>query len=137
MPCELCDQEGGTVLLRNALLRIVQIDDPDYPGLCRVILNDHVRELTDLSEETFMQLMQAVRAVERAQRAVLQPHKVNVASLGNLTPHLHWHLIPRFQDDAHFPQPIWGTRQRETPAQVLAARRQLAQNLGQAIEQKK
>lgn len=132
--CELCAQDGGNVLARNALLRVVQVDDLDYPGLCRVIVNTHVRELTDLSQEDFLQVMEAVRTVERAQRSVLQPHKINVASLGNLTPHLHWHLIPRFSDDAHFPQPIWGTRQRETPPEVLAARHQLARGLGRAIK---
>ena len=54
----------------------------------------------------------------------------NLASLGNLVPHLHWHVIPRFASDSHYPQPIWGTRQRDsrTPplpggfAQALAAR---------------
>lgn len=134
MRCELCDQDGGVVLLRNALLRIVQVGEPDYPGFCRVIVGEHVRELTDLTGEAYTELMRAVWAVERAQRAVLSPYKINVASLGNLTPHLHWHLIPRFQDDAHFPQPIWGTRQRNTPPEVLATRHQLAQALGPAIE---
>lgn len=134
MPCELCDQDGGTVLWRSALLRIVQVNDADYPGFCRVIVGEHVRELTDLTGEAYTELMHTVWAVERAQRAVLRPDKINVASLGNLTPHLHWHLIPRFQDDAHFPQPIWGTRQRNTSPETLAARRRLAQALGPAIE---
>ena len=42
----------------------------------------------------------------------LQPAKVNLAALGNMVPHLHWHVIPRFADDSHFPQPVWGARQR-------------------------
>jgi diadenosine tetraphosphate (Ap4A) HIT family hydrolase len=44
---------------------------------------------------------------------LLRPDKINLASLGNMVAHLHWHVIPRFADDPHFPQPIWGTRQRE------------------------
>ena len=43
---------------------------------------------------------------------MLEPHKINLASFGNLTPHLHWHVIPRFEDDPHFPNSIWGERQR-------------------------
>jgi diadenosine tetraphosphate (Ap4A) HIT family hydrolase len=23
-------------------------------------------------------------------------------------PHLHWHIIPRFEGDPHYPNPIWG-----------------------------
>jgi diadenosine tetraphosphate (Ap4A) HIT family hydrolase len=45
--------------------------------------------------------------VEAALRICLQPEKVNLASLGNMTPHLHWHVIPRRSGDPTFPQPIW------------------------------
>ena len=121
--CELCDSDGGALILRTPLLRVVAVDEPDYPGFCRVVLNAHQRELTDLDAATLARVMAAVCAVEEAQRAVLAPHKVNVASLGNVTPHVHWHVIPRFIDDAHFPQPIWGARQREPAPTVLAARR--------------
>jgi diadenosine tetraphosphate (Ap4A) HIT family hydrolase len=61
-------------------------------------------------------LMRVVFATEAAVRQGLKPDKINLASLGNLTPHLHWHVIPRFIDDRHFPQPIWSTAQRETRA---------------------
>jgi diadenosine tetraphosphate (Ap4A) HIT family hydrolase len=43
----------------------------------------------------------------------MQPDKINLASLGNVVPHLHWHVIPRFADDAHFPSPIWASPQRD------------------------
>ena len=87
-----------------------------------MIWNDHVREMSDLAAADQQRLMQTVFAVERAQRAVLAPDKVNLASLGNVVPHLHWHVIPRFADDSHFPQPIWGTRQREQSEEALASR---------------
>ena len=122
-PCELCTTDGGTQVLRNALLRVVLVDDADYPGFCRVIVNAHVREMTDLEPGQIARVMGAVFAVEDALRAVLAPLKINLASFGNMTPHLHWHVIPRFADDAHFPQPVWGARQRESDAQALAQRR--------------
>ncbi len=131
--CELCTQDGGTVVLRTDLLRIVLVDESDYPGFCRVIVNAHVREMTDLDPTALARVMAAVFAVEDAQRDVLSPHKINVASLGNVTPHVHWHVVPRFEDDAHFPQPIWGIRQRDTPPQVLAARHELLPRLVEEI----
>jgi len=51
-------------------------------------------------------------ALSRALRALLQPDKVNLAALGNQVPHLHWHVIPRFADDTHFPDPVWATPRR-------------------------
>ena len=110
--CELCLQEGGELLVRRTEWRVVLADEPDFPGFCRVIWNSHVREMTDLSAEQRQQMMAAVWAVEKSLRAVLQPQKINLASLGNVTPHLHWHIIPRWQTDSHFPAPIWAERRR-------------------------
>jgi diadenosine tetraphosphate (Ap4A) HIT family hydrolase len=80
--------------------------------LCRVIWNRHVREMTELDRAQRQALMAAVFAVEQALREALSPHKINLASLGNVTPHLHWHVIPRYRDDRHFPNPIWGAPAR-------------------------
>jgi diadenosine tetraphosphate (Ap4A) HIT family hydrolase len=131
--CELCRSPDGEVLYRDALLRVVQIDEPDLPGFVRVIVNTHVAELTDLAAADRARVMDAVYAVEAAQRAVLAPTKINVASLGNVVPHLHWHVIPRFADDAFFPGAIWAARQRDTPAAVFAARRARLPALAAAI----
>jgi diadenosine tetraphosphate (Ap4A) HIT family hydrolase len=57
--------------------------------------------------------MAVVYAVEEAIRATMRPDKMNIASLGNMTPHVHWHVVPRFRDDRHFPTPIWASPQRE------------------------
>lgn len=121
--CELCETEGGQLLLSGEWLRVVLVDDADFPGFARVIWNDHVREMTDLDADSQLRMLRTVLAVERAQRAVLAPAKVNLASLGNVTPHLHWHVIPRFADDSHFPQPIWGPRQRSASLHAVADRR--------------
>lgn len=117
MSCELCDQPGGEILWQNDLYRVIWVNDAYYPGFCRVILHRHVKEMTDLDESARMQLMQAVFAVESAVREVVRPDKINLASLGNVVPHMHWHIIPRFADDRHFPNPIWGEMKREAPVQ--------------------
>jgi len=112
IPCPLCTTEGQDILWQDALCRVIWVDDPDYPGFCRVILSAHVKEMTDLPETDRQRLMQVVFAVEAAVREVLNPDKVNLASLGNMVPHLHWHVIPRFADDRHFPDAIWATPKR-------------------------
>ena len=58
-------------------------------------------------------LLNTVLQGNPAAREVLRPDKINLASLGNVVPHLHWHVIPRFADDRHFPAPVWATPQRE------------------------
>ena len=116
--CVFCDGEGGRRLWRDARCRVVLTDEP-FPGFCRVIWNAHVREMTDLSAANRGHLMHIVYAVESALRARLTPTKMNLASLGNATPHLHWHVVPRFADDTHFPQPVWGPRQRDTVPHLL------------------
>ena len=113
MSCELCDQNGGELLWQHARFRVVLVDDPDYSGFCRVIWQGHVREMTDLSSDDRVHFMFVVLAVEETLRELMKPDKINLASLGNMTPHLHWHVIPRFVDDKHFPAPIWGLAKRE------------------------
>jgi diadenosine tetraphosphate (Ap4A) HIT family hydrolase len=124
MSCELCDLAVAPIY-RDDKLSVILVDDAAYPGFCRVIWNEHVKEMSDLAPGDRMLLNDAVWHVELALRAVLAPGKVNVASLGNMTPHLHWHVIPRFADDAHFPNPVWTAAVRTTDEPVLAARRAL------------
>ena len=109
--CELCAQTGGEVLWRDDRCRVVLVADPDYAGFCRVIWHAHVKEMTDLAVADQRHCMRVVLAVERVLRSVMNPHKINLASFGNMTPHVHWHVIPRDSHDAHFPQPVWGEKQ--------------------------
>jgi diadenosine tetraphosphate (Ap4A) HIT family hydrolase len=69
--------------------------------------------MTDLSTSERQQLMTVVFAVEQVVRSVMQPKKINLASLGNVVPHLHWHVIARYTDDPHFPNAIWSETQRD------------------------
>lgn len=120
--CELCMNPGGAILWQSGLCRVVRVDDPYYPGFCRVIWNDHVREMTDLDASHQALLMRVVFAVESVVRQLFNPDKINLASFGNMVPHVHWHVIPRWQDDRHFPEPVWGSVRREglTPRPVVS-----------------
>lgn len=113
--CPLCDTPGGAILWQDDFCRVVLADEPDYPGFLRVILNAHVKEMSDLASADQRRLLDVVLAAEAALREVMTPDKVNLASLGNVVPHLHWHVIPRFADDPHFPNPVWGERKRPAP----------------------
>ena len=130
-PCEFCVSPGGAVLWQNDLCRVVRVDEPDYPGFCRVILKRHARELTDVAEGERGALMSVVFEVEAAVRETMQPDKMNVASLGNQTPHVHWHVVPRFRDDRHFPNPIWAMPARDSV--VPAERVERASRLAAAL----
>ena len=112
MPCELCDTDGGHVVWRDGDWRVVRVDEAAFPAFYRVIRNAHVKEFSDLDEGQRARCMALVAAVERALRVQLKPAKVNLASLGNMTPHLHWHVIARFEWDSHFPSPVWAAPQR-------------------------
>ena len=74
--CELCHNDGGVVLWRDARLRVVRIEDPDYSGFCRVVWNGHVKELTDLAPADAHYSLTVVLAVEQALRRILNPDKI-------------------------------------------------------------
>lgn len=124
--CPLCFPSGEKVLLKNDLFRIIQINDADYPGYFRVIANDHVKEMSELSSEAQMRIISALSKIEEIVLENMRPIKVNWAQLGNMVPHLHWHLITRFEDDATFPDSIWSPKRRQTATDVLVARKELA-----------
>jgi diadenosine tetraphosphate (Ap4A) HIT family hydrolase len=111
--CALCTAPGGVLAWSDAHWRVVRVEDADFPAYYRVIANHHTTEFTDLSALQRQRCMNLVCGVERVLRERLAPIKVNLASLGNQVPHLHWHVIARFGWDSHYPQAIWGTRQRK------------------------
>lgn len=113
-PCPICTAQNEEILLQTPNLRVIAVhNEANAPAFCRVIWQDHVAEMADLSAAQRHEIMDMVYRVEAAMREVLQPSKINLASLGNVVPHLHWHVIARFADDACFPAPIWANPVRE------------------------
>ena len=110
--CELCERAGGTLLWSDAGWRVVRVADAGFPAFYRVICNHHVGEFSELLAPERQRCMDLVCSVERVLIERLAPAKVNLAALGNMVPHLHWHVVARFAWDSHFPQPIWGAPQR-------------------------
>jgi diadenosine tetraphosphate (Ap4A) HIT family hydrolase len=114
---------------------VVRVGDPDYPGFCRVVWQQHVKEMTDLVPVDQRHFMDVVFAVEQGLRRLLHPDKVNLASLGNMTPHLHWHVIPRFRDDRHFPNPVWGSAAQRGHGVAQIAEAEFTRGLQQALSE--
>ncbi len=120
--CPLCTINNENIIFSNELFRVILVDDKLYPGFIRLILNQHYTEMTDLSQKDAHMVLEALLIIERQIRYILKPDKINLASLGNVVPHLHWHIIPRYTNDAHYPNPIWGNitnPQYQTPRELI------------------
>lgn len=108
MDCSICSAQNEEILWQTPNVRVIAVhNEANAPAFCRVIWQHHVAEMTDLLPAQRDELMSMVYRVESAMRQVLQPTKMNLASLGNIVPHLHWHVIARFHDDPHYPTPVW------------------------------
>ena len=128
--CPLCLGDGGDVVWFDATLRVVLADEPDVPGFTRAIWSAHAREMTDLTPPERDRLMRTVWTIEAVMRRELAPLKVNLASLGNAVPHLHWHVVPRWADDVRFPGSPWSApRDGHDPQAARVVREQAATRL--------
>ena len=125
MSCPLCAEDGGALVWRGERLRVIRAQEAGFPAFYRVVWNAHVAEFSDLAAVDRVHCMEAVALVEQALRQHLSPTKVNIAALGNMVPHLHWHVIARFDWDSHFPSPVWAAAQRPSPAAQEASVRAL------------
>lgn len=136
--CVLCAMTDDKAIWSNDKLRVIAVDDEAFPGYIRVIWKAHVPEMTDLSDTDRELLYKVLLIVELTLRNTMQPDKINLAQFGNMVPHLHWHIIARYCDDSHFPESIWGTKQRDNTPETLQMRRKLAlmmkTQLRQALE---
>lgn len=89
-------------------------------GHCVLIYDlSHVTRIDQLSADQWLALAGDLRTAESAIYKTFQPDHMNVESLGNGMPHLHWHIIPRFKDDGRWGGPVWTTTLAEMPHKEL------------------
>lgn len=121
--CPLCAEPGGLLIVQQPLWRVVRVLDEAFPAFYRVIWQAPLAEFSDLDAPQRRLCMEVVARVEQVLREALRPTKINLASFGNVVPHLHWHVIARFDWDSHYPNPIWGEARRavEPPARTRLA----------------
>ena len=136
MVCPLCETDGGLLVFRNDALRIIQASETGFPAFYRVVWNRHVAEFSALSPAERDICMNAVVVVEQVLRDQLQPTKINLAALGNVVPHLHWHVVARFEWDSHFPAPAWSAPQRPADEGRMVAIAARCQAINRLIAEK-
>ena len=96
-------------------LRVVELEhsfvvlnrDQYFPGYTLLFTRQHVTELFHLDRDVRSGLMEEVSRAAGALFTLFRPDKINYELLGNMVPHIHWHLVPRHASEPLWPRPIW------------------------------
>ncbi len=78
-----------------------------YRGYCVLVTKDHYKEMTDIPEEQRIEVFQEMMIASKLIEKTFSPNKMNMCSLGNVVPHVHWHFFPRYISDRDFKNPPW------------------------------
>ncbi|KAA0891315.1 HIT family protein [Oryzomonas rubra] len=109
-PCPMCSRWESDADLRIAELEhsyVILNRDQFFPGYTLLFSKTHVTELFHLDRRVRGELMEEISRVAEALFATFRPDKINYELLGNMVPHMHWHLVPRFASEPLWPRPIW------------------------------
>jgi len=127
--CVMCDKYGrsdGPLHIADLnLSRVFLHEDQFFPGYVLLVLRRHVTELYDLAAAERATLMEEVSRVAQALARVFRPVKMNYELLGNMVPHVHWHLVPRLPTDPALRAPIWTVDHQAAPLAPAAARERI------------
>jgi len=100
-----------SLLYENKHIKI-EIEESEIPWL-KIFTQKVYKEMSDVPAEIKVEIYDLLDLIEKEMLAYFKPKKINIASFGNYMPHVHWHIMARFEKDSYFPEPMWGTRQRE------------------------
>ena len=93
----------------------------------------HVASFTDLTGGELAEYWKDIHDVGRMIERVFNPCHMNYLLLGNIAPHLHVHVVPRYLDDPSPERPLpWNPS--EVPADEFARQRQQLQAVGATLE---
>lgn len=90
----------------------VEIHESEIPWL-KIFTKQPTKEFSECDIETRIQIITALDIIEREMLSFFEPTKINIASFGNYVPHVHFHIMARFDNDSYFPEPMWGAKMRE------------------------
>ncbi len=93
---------------RFPLCHVLLMRDANYPWFILVPDRENITELYQLSEQDQQQFIKESNLLSKTLASAFDPHKLNIAALGNVVPQLHVHHVVRYQDDVAWPKPIWG-----------------------------
>ena len=114
--CPMCRRWDTDPDLRIAELPnsyVILNRDQFFPGYTLLFTKAHVTELFQLDREVRAALMEEVSSVAEALYGIYRPAKINYELLGNMVPHIHWHIVPRFSSEPLWPRPIWSEPHEE------------------------
>lgn len=102
--------EVATLSVSTLFLEKIQT----YRGHCVLLFDPyHATRIDELTADDWAALAGDIRAAQLALMTAFRPDHINVASLGQVVPHLHWHIVPRYVDDPRWGGPIWTTAPEE------------------------
>ena len=100
--------EKETIFVERAnALQIRLVDDVRYFWVI-IIPETAAIELHELNDNIADSLWALTRYLGGALKTHCNANKINTAAIGNMVPQLHVHIVARHNDDATWPQPIWG-----------------------------
>ncbi len=94
----------------NNLIKI-EVEKSEIPWL-KVFTQEAYREFSQTPVEVKVEIFRVLDIIEKSMLDYFNPKKINIASFGNYVPHVHWHIMARFEEDSYFPEPMWGEKQR-------------------------
>jgi diadenosine tetraphosphate (Ap4A) HIT family hydrolase len=100
-----------SIIYENKNIKI-EIEESEIPWL-KIFTQDTYKEMSEVPAEIKFEIYDLLDIIEKEMIAYYNPKKINIASFGNYMPHVHWHIMARFEEDSYFPEPMWGTKQRE------------------------
>ncbi|MEY3002153.1 MAG: hypothetical protein RLZZ428_528 [Pseudomonadota bacterium] len=100
-----------SIIYQNQTIRI-EVEPSEIPWL-KIFTQESYKEMSQVPQAVKLEIYQALDHIEKEMLAYYQPKKINIASFGNYVPHVHWHIMARFEEDSFFPEPMWGKKQRE------------------------
>ncbi|MGL5694907.1 MAG: HIT family protein [Peptostreptococcaceae bacterium] len=101
---EVCELEASTLYL---------FKEQTYSGRCLVAFKGHKNELFDLNDEERDLFMKDVARAAKAMKEAFNVNKVNYGAYSDKMPHLHFHLVPKYEDG-----PGWGGTFEMNPGKV-------------------
>lgn len=93
-------------------LIFIEIHESEVPWL-KIFTAIQRKEFSECTQDEKNAIWNALDVIEKTMLEYYQPEKINMASFGNMLPHVHWHIMARFKEDSFFPEPMWGSKQRE------------------------
>lgn len=99
-----------SLIYKNDLIKI-EIEPSEIPWL-KIFTIEDIKEFSQCDKKTKEEIFKYLDIIEKEMLNYFNPKKINIASFGNYVPHVHFHIMARFEEDSFFPEPMWGKQQR-------------------------